>query len=813
MMIFLYPLTETLDLKDFGGKASGLSKIISFGLHVPRGFAIHKRGYEYYIAKNELPQELLNELNEKLQILTGEKLIVRSSAIGEDADDFSFAGQLDSFVVENKIASVVDGVKKCWASLQGNRAKAYQNISGNLLTDMGVVIQEFVEADYSGVLFTKSPYNKSHIYTEYVKGGAEPLVSGKVTPDSFSATSEMELIPEKTLPFNHKVLLKGALHLQDRFDKPLDIEWILSEHEFFFVQARPIKSNEKERVFWTNTNLNENYPTPISPLLYSIARDSYYHYFKNISSILLLGKESIRKLEYDFSNSVGIFANRIYYNMTSIHNIIAASPYESYFQDAFNKFVGYKIDDASSKVFIRKQSLFRLGARLLFLNFSLASHVKEIESKVSDFDNHVTKAKTLKELSLCFYEFLDLRFNQWYHASLADLFSMIHYKLLGSLTKRVYGEDHAGVHNGLIQAIPGLISNQPLFASWKILKEIESVPGGKDFFMNKDSKLLYSHISKTPEWEAVHKLVVEYLKNWGFRCSGELMFTIENYIESPHKFIELLQLYFNYGQDDPKVSISKKDNERRALLRTSIRKIFSKRHILFPLAIFESVALILLARSCRKAILSREQVRYKQAQMYYNFKKVVVQIGLAFKSQDIIEDENDIFFLEYKEIGSLLASSNMFAGNIAEMISIRKVNYETESANTFPESFETVFGERPIEAGDYTKLVTEGKEHAGLAASGGKVRARVKVLMSVMEAEKIKTGEILVTKQTDPGWAMVFPIIGGLIVEKGGALSHGAIVAREFGIPAVLGIENITEILRDNDEVVLDGDRGTITIL
>lgn len=812
-MIFLYPLTDKLDVKDFGGKASGLSKIISFGLAVPNGFAIHKHGYKYYNENNVLPQELLNELEEKLQVFKRDQLIVRSSAIGEDADDFSFAGQLDSFVVRNSIASVVEGVKKCYASLLGDRAIAYQKISGNSLTEMGVVIQEFIEADYSGVLFTKSPYNKYHIYAEYVKGGAEPLVSGKVTPESFSATNQMDLIPEKALPFDHKALLKGALHLQDQFAKPLDIEWILSDGNFYFVQARPIRIAEKERVFWTNTNLNENYPTPISPLLYSIARDSYYHYFKNISSILMLGKDSIRKLEYDFSNSVGVFGNRIYYNMTSIHNIIAASPYESYFQDAFNKFVGYKIDDASSKVFTRKQSLFRLGIRLLFLNFSLASHVREIEKKVIDFDHNVSKAKSSKELSLCFYEFLDLRFNQWYHASLADLFSMIHYKLLGSLTKRVYGDDHAGVQNGLIQAIPGLISNQPLFASREILKEIERIPNGKELFMSNDSKLVYTHVSESPGWKGVNRLVEEYLEKWGFRCSGELMFTIENYIESPHKFIELLQLYFKYGQDDPKVTISKKDAERRALLRSSIRKIFLKRHILFPLAISESVALILLARSCRKAIFSREQVRYRQAQMYYDFRKVVGRIGFVFQKQGIVEHPKDILFMEYKEIGSLLASSNMFTGNIAEMITIRKINYESESANTFPESFETVFGERPQRVCDYTAAVSEGNEHKGLAASGGKVRAKVKVLMSVMEADKIKTGEILVTKQTDPGWAMVFPIISGLIVEKGGALSHGAIVAREFGIPAVLGIENITEILKDNDEVLLDGDRGTISIL
>jgi hypothetical protein len=190
---------------------------------------------------------------------------------------------------------------------------------------------------------------------------------------------------------------------------------------------------------------------------------------------LQLGTVSIRKLEYDFSNSVGVFGNRIYYNMTSIHNIFAASPYKSYFQDAFNKFVGYKVDDASSKDFSKKQSILQLAIRLIFLNFSLASHVKDIETKVTDYAKKVTDANGIKDLSLCFYEFLDLRFYQWYHASLADLFSMLHYKLLGSFTKRIYGADYVGVHNGLIQAIPDLISNKPLYASWEILKEIEKI--------------------------------------------------------------------------------------------------------------------------------------------------------------------------------------------------------------------------------------------------------------------------------------------------------------------------------------------------
>jgi pyruvate,water dikinase len=155
----------------------------------------------------------------------------------------------------------------------------------------------------------------------------------------------------------------------------------------------------------------------------------------------------------------------------------------------------------------------------------------------------------------------------------------------------------------------------------------------------------------------------------------------------------------------------------------------------------------------------------------------------------------------------------MFTDSIKEMISIRKKIFEKESELKFPENLETYFGERLNIAEEFEFEASGRREFSGLAASGGKIKAKVKVLESVLEVEKIKTGEILVTKQTDPGWAMAFPIIGGLIVEHGGALSHGAIVAREFGIPAVLGIENITEILNDNDEVILDGNLGKIQLL
>jgi pyruvate,water dikinase len=242
-------------------------------------------------------------------------------------------------------------------------------------------------------------------------------------------------------------------------------------------------------------------------------------------------------------------------------------------------------------------------------------------------------------------------------------------------------------------------------------------------------------------------------------------------------------------------------------------KIIKKRHVLLPLTVFEIIKLYVIATLCKNAISSRERVRYKQAEMYYKFKVVVKRIGAKQVRIGNLVDSEDILYLSYKEIGELIGSSAMDAGQLKEKVSKRILQFQEESKKVFPSNFSTNFGERPESIAGEVPFVEGATEFRGLAASGGRIRGRVKVLESVLEGNKIEQGDILVTKQTDPGWAMVFPLIGGLIVERGGALSHGAIVAREFGIPAVIGIDHITRSLKDNDEVILDGNLGRIQLI
>lgn len=809
--MWIHQLSSVLLEAAVGAKASSLGKLIRAGVDVPYGVALDKSLLVEFKKNGRLPDGFLEELENTLGDFNSKRVIVRSSAVGEDSECHSFAGQLDSIVVNKNITDIESAIYECWKGLNNDRVKAYEEFAGVRLAEMGIVVQEFLEADYAGVLFTRSPINPDLSYTEYVNGGGEQLVSGKVTPKNFSFTRE--LIIADDIPFNALKLAEFSYKLQKAFDCHLDIEWVAKDDEIYFVQARPITVNSVIKVHWTNTNLNENYSDPISPLLYSIARDSYYHYFKNLSRLISIDEKTIRTLEYDFSNTVGIWGNRIYYNMTSIHNVMSSSVLQRYFKDAFNQFVGYTEDNVASANSKGRTSLLKLIWRLIVLNFRLEKHVKDIEAKVSSFSVKVDESKSFRDNSKLFYEFLDLRFHQWYRASLADFFSMIHYKLLGKMTQRFYGKESIGVHNTLIQAIPGLISSKPLTETWELVRHIALIDGGRDYFLDNSAKVVLAELTNDIKWKSVKLKVDDYLKKWGCRCSGELMFFKRNYIEEPEKFIELLQSYMRNQAINPEEVIAIKDSERRKAMRSFALKILKKRHILLPVSLVEIGVLYLVARLCKNAISSRERVRYKQAEMYYKFKVVLNKIADGWIKKGLLVQKEDILYLSYKEIGEILSSSAMGSETLPDVLKGRIAHFQQESKNVFPSNFSTNLGERPRSIVPDIDNLDGSKEFSGLAASGGRIKAKVKVLESVLEGEKLQKGDILVTKQTDPGWAMVFPIIGGLIVERGGALSHGAIVAREFGIPAVIGIDRITELLKDNDVVILDGDLGKIQLL
>jgi phosphohistidine swiveling domain-containing protein len=806
------PITEDLA----GAKGYHLSKMIQSGYPVPEGFVILSNAFDYFPQnKKTLSEAFLNELEMELKTIGAKKYMVRSSAIGEDGADSSFAGQLSSFISSSQIEDITAHIHSCWKSYDRENVKTYQNKTGKQLNGMAVVVQTLIEPDYAGVIFTRNPSNETELLIEYVEGHAEKLVSGEVNPESFtvSITSKTEL--NKTpIPFKEGVKL--AIKLEKFYKSPLDIEWAIKNNIFYIVQARPITTTAKsKKIYWSNTNVNENYPDALTPLLYSIARDSYYHYFKNLSKLFQISDAKISALECSYANVIGAFGCKMYYNMSSIHEIISASPFSETLGKSFDNFVGYAESEKIEKK-IGVGNKFKFISAVFKFNSKLETTVTDFETVAFEYVKKVDAAISFDDLRLCFHAFIEIRMHSWYKASLADFFAMLYHGILGKYCKKFYGTDAEGVHNKIIQAIPGLISSNPIILIYKIKCSIRKNQMVYDHFKSLNASAFYYWLNESTDESETRNLIHDYIENWGYRCSGELMLTTKNYCEEPEKFIQLLQQYDSLPDSNPEELIALKYEERNKYIADFKKRIYSKNGVLFPVSLIQIGILNLLIKLAIKGIASRERVRLKQALIYFKFKQLINKSGIEFQKRNLLLHADDIFYLRYQEIIEHFSTSYMLTSGINEHIAAVREAFQQNKNIQYPDDFASYLGEYPVAEKLYQqKKEGQNTENAivGLSVCGGIIKGRAKVLSSVMDASKLELGDILVTRQTDPGWVVVFPLISGLIVERGGMLSHGAIVSREFGIPAIVGVENATLKIKDNDLIILNADTGEITIV
>lgn len=807
-------LNDELSESFSGAKAFHLSKMKREGFPVPEGFVILSTAFEKYKdIENDFPEEFIYEIRQELSKVNANNYMVRSSAIGEDSLDNSFAGQLSSYVSTNQEIDILSNLKLCWKSYYNNHLATYQKQSGKQLKGMAVVVQALIDPDYAGVIFTRNPENETEMLVEFVEGHGEKLVSGEINPKSFVVNNKLEMSNK----FNYLHFKKGieiAKKLERFYQMPLDIEWAIKDSIFYVVQARPITTEAKgKKVYWSNTNVNENYPEAITPLLYSIARDSYHHYFKNLSRLFLIPNAKISELESCYSNVISAFGCKMYYNMSSIHEIIMASPFSKMLSKSFDNFVGYtKMEHQQETVSLKSKVAFVL--KVLKFNFNLEKTVQDFETLAQKYEQQVDAAISFSDLRLAFHQFIEIRMYSWYKASLADFFAMLYHGSLGKFCKMFYGNESEGIHNKLIQAIPNIVSSKPILLIHKIIVELRSNTLAYQKFYASNPEEFFSWLAHHQKDSKLTRLINDYLKNWGFRCSGELMLTMNNYLDEPKKFIELLKQYEGLPDRNPQAIIASKFEERNIILKEFERKIYAKNHLLFPISWIQIAVLKLLIKLASKGISARERVRLKQALIYYKFKQIILKTGNEFRKRKLLANEEDIYFLSYQEITELFSSSMMLTESLNKRIDLRKSDFEQSKQLVFPDDFSSFQGEYPnLEKIKKEQSTPEsnGNSLKGLSVCGGMVKGQARVLHSVMEASKLKQGDILVTRQTDPGWVVVFPLISGLIVERGGMLSHGAIVSREFGIPAIVGIEDVTKKIKDGDYIVLNAETGIIT--
>jgi phosphohistidine swiveling domain-containing protein len=893
-------LAEATNEQEVGGKARNLARLIALGAPVPAGVVLTRAAFDRFVADNgltdrlerltraldpgdperfgrtaqairtlvmtaTLPAAIQRELNTIAERVPVQRVVaVRSSAIGEDGARASFAGQFDSILGVKSEAELGHALLACWASCWSSRALFYRAARRLPSSGMGVIVEQQVAARISGVLFTRAPEGlrgaaADDLVIEYCAGLGDALVSGHIDPyrlvvSRATLTVQNTTSPDTgsagddgaTLAPEHVVeLSRLSLRLEAELAAPQDIEWSIDEDGVIWIlQARPITTStgggasRTPDALWSNANVNENFPRPISPLLYSIAEAGYYHYFRNLGLAFGISRARLRAMDRRLAGIIGVHGARMYYNLTNIHAVLRMAPFGERLAAAFNQFVG--VDETAAQPLdasswhehrgrlTQAGELLRIAAQTTWQFLFLRGRVRSFERTADRFAARVAargesqaspgpgwqEGPTLGALVDDLHEFLEIRCHRWKNASLADTAAMLSYALL---QRALAGEGDPALHNRLLRGLPGVPSTIQPLRLWALSRIIRSDSSLSRLFTSEAADVLGA-LRHDGRFAPFRREFDRFLDDWGFRSSAELMLAEPSLQEDPRPVIELLKGYAAMEGEPPERAIARQSADRRAETWRVLRGLATRS----PL---RAVAVAFLLHRTQRAVVYRERVRLKQALLYTRCRNVALAIGDDLVRRSVMPHRDAVFMLTVQELSDLAAGRSMFPYHVADLIALRRRDRDQLAAMRPPDTVRLPEGvylrpeisdlSQPADADTARFESTEPNDETtivGTSAGGGSITAPAAVLTDVREAHQLCRGDVLVTRQTDPGWAPVFCLISGLVIERGGMLSHGAIIAREFGLPCVVGIKDATRRIGHGTMVTVDGDRGTCTI-
>ncbi len=890
-------LRDARRVEDVGGKAHCLGEIIRAGLPVPPGIVLGVNNFRQFVddhckdlkpsAADRIlpPHELERQRQSSLQFpmrpslmraidaipalpcfRSGDEFAVRSSAVGEDATDAAYAGLLET-TTNVSATSLEQAIRSCWASYWSPRVMAYQQQRRIRLHGLAVIIQEQVRSEISGVLFTIDPTGRRQdaMVLEWCDGPGENLVGGHVSPsrcyvDRSGRNATIHCDATRSRPLdeaNIARLFDIGRTLESHFECPQDIEWTIDPSGTLHVlQSRPItavsrsvsESASSERpagqavveptqvtgVVWSNANINENYPQPVTPLLYSISQRAYYHYFRGLGVSLGVSTKRLAQVDRPLQELVGVHRGRLYYNLSNIHLVLRSAPLGDWLVDAFNLFVGTQ---SESRPAVADRSLrMRLGDWLEAIRClcTSASRLRSVGEGVTRFEQRVQAYATeisqtdlaqwpREELLRKIDEFLDIRFHHWTDAALADASSMISYQVWRQVAKHceLSGRNESTVgdaaSNSLLKGLRDVKSGEPVHYLWQLAEQIRTTSSLSSLFGETDPQPIWNQLQSDPSHRPFYQQCRDYLNRWGFRCTGELMFTVESMEDRPTDLVRLLQRYVLLSGQSPQGKFDQLERDRDQQLSGLLAESATVR-LGFIKRLYRTQLTRRSLKWAQDSVKLRERARYHQALLYRRFRSVVLALGDHWVREGWLGRADDILMLGFDEIRRMARGREMFPDHLVKLTQQRREAFEAyQRTDPPPNRFVLPLGTY-WEAGrmdDATNLTKERSApiRTGCAVCGGRAEGRAVVMHDASQMDQLQQGDILVVQQTDPGWAPILFLAGGLVMERGGMLSHGAILAREYGIPSVVEIDDATRWITTGMRICVDGDQGEVRII
>jgi len=799
------------------------------------------------IIEAPLAEQIRREIENHYDKLGAERVAVRSSGTAEDLPGHSFAGQHDSYLGIANLDDCVEAVKKCWASLWTLRAYEYRekNSFDHLNVGMAVIVQTLVAADVSCVIFTADPITgeRGSVVIEACFGLGQTLVSGKVTPDRFvvvkdklklwsrtisdkkiecvpavdGTVEERDITGERSVsPTLHKRQMKRlaalAVKIETEFGCPQDIECAISDNRIFLLQSRPItalppEKSWEDRQIWCCNPAKEVIPDVATPATLSVIDGMLDDFIGPLFGLLCMdrGEHPIH----------GLVAGRVYFNANIWGAVFRDLPGAKRLDfakatgshEGLQKVLDGLINASPADLPDMKFSRFKFFLKIpLIIAGALANTPKKGASIVAKVADRNEKWSHLEAVGLATEEI---------PARCGDVMADLNELLRGALylfsvmmalpvldvvcdkwltdTKAKAGRLLAGI-GGMVDATAGL-------DIWRLAAAADASPQVRDLILSDvEWAVIETRLAETDSGREFLGLWTQFMERHGHHCRGELELYNKRWIETPDYILKFVRSHVTQmGKIDPVRNFEVAAEQRRELERQCRKKLRNP--------IKRSIFNHLLAR-CQNGSVFRENIKSEVIKLLTAMRKLLLELGKRLNDKGVIENSDDVFFLRLEEIDPVVKGTADF--DIHQVIDGRRAEYNRNEAVTPPD---VVFGRFDPETFVPDNVDQDAPELNGLGVSPGAVTGKARVILRADTEEQLLAGEILVAPFTDPGWTPYFVPAAAIVMDEGGMISHGSIIAREYGIPAVVNVGGATRIIKTGQTIRVDGNRGVVTIL
>lgn len=823
------------DLPLVGGKGLNLGKLTAAGFLVPPGFCVTTDAYRTTVGTADtqnsevvqaaaLPELLQSEILTAYNQLGADSVAVRSSATAEDLPDASFAGQLDTFLNVSEASELLEKIQACWTSLWSDRAVAYRREHGigDAQLAMAVIVQTMVDAEVSGIMFTRNPTGGDELVIESNWGLGESIVSGEVTPDHFMMSREIGNLIRETVVSKRKMIVRGGvqtvpigqreipslqrgqvvelgklgMQVDAFYDAPQDVEWAYAKGRFYLLQARPIttltdaaeieqlrrqeieilrKKADEGGTVWSRYNLSEVLPAPL-PMTWAIMQG----FMSGRGGFGLTCRELgfLPSRRFEEEGVVDLICGRLYFNLSrevefNFHGFLFEHDFQQLKRDPHKAIYPQPTPNIKRSNILFWSRFPYYIVKAITAEFKHSKIRKNLHRILSQkifptFEQYVQTQRQVSLEELSDQQVID-KFHEWRDKTLNDfakdalkatVFASFSYQQLELTLQKCFSKEEAKDLARLL--ITGLEGDLTVDANLKM-------------------------------WDAAQgELTLEdFLEKYGHRSVGEFELAQPRWREDP-SYVEQIIASFRTNPDaNPAKHLqaqrTNRERAKRRLARLPVGKAAAFRKQI-------NKALNLTQRYMP----FRETAKFYLMLGYELIRKALLELDRRYQL------DGGIFYLVPDELDRLIEGEDL-----QSVIEERKTTRSRLLEITLPD---VIYSDILNRVGE-PQAIEAKDEIQGVGVSVGVATGEAYVLRDAADAQIAGKNYILVCPSTDPGWTPLFLHASALVMEYGGMLSHGAIVAREYGIPAVVNIAAATQRFRSGQHLRVDGSRGIVSIL